>query len=48
MEEELKGQDVFFGKGRGAECHVPHYYTDNLYHFHFQMHQIPLETHRNN
>jgi len=31
-EEELKGQDVFFGKGRCAECHTPPYYTDNLMH----------------
>jgi cytochrome c peroxidase len=26
---ELRGQDVFFGKGRCASCHVPPYYTDN-------------------
>jgi len=31
-EEELKGQDVFFGKGRCATCHTPPYYTDNLMH----------------
>jgi cytochrome c peroxidase len=31
-EEELRGQDVFFGKGRCAECHAPPYYTDNLMH----------------
>ncbi|MBI4795375.1 MAG: cytochrome B6, partial [Deltaproteobacteria bacterium] len=31
-EEELRGQDVFFGKGRCAACHVPPYYTDNLMH----------------
>jgi len=31
-EEELKGQDVFFGKGRCAACHTPPYYTDNLMH----------------
>ncbi|MBI4796028.1 MAG: cytochrome B6 [Deltaproteobacteria bacterium] len=30
--EELRGQDVFFGKGRCAACHVPPYYTDNLMH----------------
>jgi cytochrome c peroxidase len=29
---ELRGQDVFFGKGRCAECHTPPYYTDNLMH----------------
>lgn len=29
---ELRGQDVFFGKGRCAECHAPPYYTDNLMH----------------
>ncbi|HOJ53066.1 MAG TPA: cytochrome B6 [Phycisphaerae bacterium] len=31
-EQELRGQEVFFGKGRCAECHVPPYYTDNLMH----------------
>lgn len=31
-EEELKGQDIFFGKGRCAACHTPPYYTDNLMH----------------
>jgi cytochrome c peroxidase len=30
--EELRGQDVFFGKGRCDVCHVPPYYTDNLMH----------------
>jgi cytochrome c peroxidase len=29
---ELRGQDVFFGKGKCAACHVPPYYTDNLMH----------------
>lgn len=29
---ELRGQGVFFGKGRCAACHVPPYYTDNLMH----------------
>jgi len=29
---ELRGEEVFFGKGRCAECHVPPYYTDNLMH----------------
>ncbi len=31
-EQEMRGQAVFFGKGRCAECHVPPYYTDNLMH----------------
>ncbi|MEI6437282.1 MAG: cytochrome B6 [Candidatus Omnitrophota bacterium] len=31
-EKELRGQDVFFGKGRCAVCHAPPYYTDNLMH----------------
>jgi cytochrome c peroxidase len=26
---ELRGQDVFFGKGNCAKCHIPPYYTDN-------------------
>jgi cytochrome c peroxidase len=30
--EELRGQEVFFGKGQCAVCHVPPYYTDNLMH----------------
>ncbi|MHC4455779.1 MAG: cytochrome B6 [Planctomycetota bacterium] len=29
---ELRGQEVFFGKGECAICHVPPYYTDNLMH----------------
>jgi cytochrome c peroxidase len=29
---EKRGQEVFFGKGRCATCHVPPYYTDNLMH----------------
>ncbi len=29
---ELRGQDVFFGKGQCATCHVPPYYTDNSMH----------------
>jgi cytochrome c peroxidase len=29
---ELRGQAVFFGKGRCAECHQAPYYTDNLMH----------------
>jgi cytochrome c peroxidase len=31
-EQELRGEEVFFGDGRCAECHVPPYYTDNLMH----------------
>jgi len=31
-EEELRGQDIFFGKGECAHCHTPPYYTDNLMH----------------
>ncbi len=31
-ESELRGQEVFFGKGQCAACHVPPYYTDNLMH----------------
>lgn len=30
--EEMRGQEVFFGKGRCASCHLPPYYTDNLMH----------------
>jgi cytochrome c peroxidase len=29
---ELRGQEVFFGKGQCAQCHVPPGYTDNLMH----------------
>jgi cytochrome c peroxidase len=29
---EMHGQDVFFGKGQCAACHVPPFYTDNLMH----------------
>jgi cytochrome c peroxidase len=29
---ELRGQDIFFGKGQCAACHQPPYYTDNLMH----------------
>ncbi len=29
---ELRGQKVFFGKGRCVACHKPPYYTDNLMH----------------
>jgi cytochrome c peroxidase len=31
-ENELRGQEVFFGKGQCATCHAPPYYTDNLMH----------------
>ena len=31
-EAEMRGQAVFFGKGRCSTCHVPPYYTDNLMH----------------
>jgi cytochrome c peroxidase len=29
---ELRGQDVFFGKGQCASCHQAPYYTDNTMH----------------
>jgi cytochrome c peroxidase len=29
---ELRGQEIFFGKGQCASCHQPPYYTDNLMH----------------
>lgn len=31
-EAERRGQEMFFGKGQCASCHVPPYYTDNLTH----------------
>ena len=31
-ESELRGQQVFFGKGRCGECHPAPYYTDNTLH----------------
>jgi len=31
-ESELRGQEVFFGKGQCAVCHQAPYYTDNLMH----------------
>ena len=31
-ESELRGQEVFFGKGKCSVCHVAPYYTDNLMH----------------
>ena len=30
--QELRGQEVFFGKGQCASCHMPPYYTDNSMH----------------
>ncbi len=29
---ELRGQDIFFGKGQCGTCHVAPFYTDNLMH----------------
>lgn len=29
---ELRGQEVFFGKGQCSVCHAPPFYTDNLMH----------------
>jgi cytochrome c peroxidase len=34
---ELRGQEVFFGKGRCASCHEPPFYTDN------DMHDLEVE-----
>jgi cytochrome c peroxidase len=31
-EQELRGEDVFFGKGRCAECHAPPIFSDNFMH----------------
>lgn len=31
-EIELKGEEVFFGKGKCAECHIPPFYLDHLMH----------------
>jgi hypothetical protein len=31
-EAELRGQDIFFGKGLCGGCHAPPYYTDNTMH----------------
>ena len=36
-ELELKGQEVFFGKGRCAECHPPPFYLDD------KMHDLKVE-----
>ncbi len=30
--QELRGQEIFFGKAKCAECHASPYYTDNLMH----------------
>lgn len=32
MESELRGQEIFFDKGKCAVCHPAPYYTDNLMH----------------
>jgi cytochrome c peroxidase len=29
---EMRGQEIFFGKGQCASCHQPPFYTDNLVH----------------
>jgi len=29
---ESRGEDIFFGKGKCAECHTPPFYTDNTMH----------------
>ncbi|AMX04139.1 cytochrome B6 [Microbulbifer thermotolerans] len=31
-EQELRGEEIFFGKGQCAVCHMPPYFTDNLMH----------------
>ena len=31
-EAEARGEDLFFGKAKCAECHTPPYYTDNTMH----------------
>ena len=31
-ESEMRGQEIFFGKGQCAACHTPPYYTDNSMH----------------
>lgn len=36
-EAELRGEEIFFGKGTCGTCHVAPYYTDNL------MHDLHLE-----
>ena len=32
FQNSLRGQEVFFGKGQCATCHLPPYYTDNSMH----------------
>jgi cytochrome c peroxidase len=34
---ELRGESIFFGKGKCSGCHAPPYYTDN------QMHDLRVE-----
>ncbi|HQZ27558.1 MAG: hypothetical protein KBF76_16210 [Verrucomicrobiales bacterium] len=36
-EAEVRGEDIFFGKGKCSTCHVPPYYMDQ------QMHDLQLE-----
>ncbi len=36
-ESELRGEDIFFGKGRCADCHKPPFYLDH------QMHNLHLD-----
>lgn len=31
-ESEVRGEDLFFGKGQCSACHTPPFYTDNLMH----------------
>jgi cytochrome c peroxidase len=31
-ESEIRGEDLFFGKGQCGACHTPPFYTDNLMH----------------
>jgi cytochrome c peroxidase len=31
-QEEMRGQELFFGKAKCSTCHTPPYYTDNLMH----------------
>lgn len=31
-EQELRGQEIFFGKGQCGSCHIPPHYTDNTMH----------------
>ena len=31
-ENEMRGQEIFFGKGQCSTCHTPPYYTDNSMH----------------